>query len=117
MTKYLAVVALLGLFTFSGVSYIAHAAEDAGSGAAALPDVSIPPDNSADAAPADKIEMDRSACADQADAIPGKSGDGATDDEIAAAFKACMKAKHYTDAQLKAQDSEGEEDVGSGGEE
>ncbi len=109
MKKYLVIVGILGVFTASCVSYLAQAAHEAGGIAAeraALPNVSLPPDNSADAAPADKVETDRAACSEKADAIPGKSGDGATDEEIAAAFKTCMKAKKYTDAQLEAQENE-----------
>lgn len=109
MKKYLAIAGILGIFTASCVSYLAQAAnDDAGVAAerAALPNVSLPPDNSADAAPADKVQEDRAACSEKADAIPGKSGDGASDEEIAEAFKACMKAKKYTDAQLEAQENE-----------
>ena len=109
MKKYLVIVGILGVFTASCVSYLAQAANEADGLAAeraALPNVSLPPDNSADAAPADKVETDRAACSEKADAIPGKSGDGASDEEIAEAFKACMKAKKYTDAQLEAQENE-----------
>lgn len=109
MKKYLVIAGILGVFTASCVSYLAQAANEADGVAAeraALPNVSLPPDNSADEAPADKVEADRAACSEKADAIPGKSGDGATDEEIAAAFKACMKAKKYTDAQLEAQENE-----------
>lgn len=127
MKKYLVIAGILGLFTASCVSYLAQASSGSsndGDGVsaerAAMPQVSLPPDNSADASPADKVEEDRAACSEKADAIPGKSGDGATDEEIAAAFKACMKAKKYTDAQLQEQENEGEgtsgeeEDVGNG---
>ena len=109
MKKYLVIVGILGVFTASCVSYLAQAANEADGAAAeraAMPQVSLPPDNSAPAAPADKVEADRAACSEKADAIPGKSGDGATDEEIAVAFRACMKAKKYTDAELEAQENE-----------
>lgn len=116
MKKYFAICALLGVFAFASVSFLAQAQNEAGVAAerAAAPTVD-PSDGEAEAdmaaeptsknapspAKQEQFELDHEECSDSSKEIEGKNGAEPKASDVERAYKKCMGAKRYMEGELR----------------
>ena len=120
MKKYFAIAALLGVFAFASVSFLAQAQQPEGlaiiaqntaidaadpSDGEAAADIADGADDAEEAPePQSKEDMMEAAhdyCTTSSEEVKG-AGEEPTEQEIAAEYKKCMKKNKYSDAQIKA---------------